>query len=381
LINSDSYNFKMIHESDEMLVTVPFSRTMDLEHDRRLPYRRRKNEEKNNIHWGQRKLLMSEIEFLTMYGHLSETVLYVGAADGRHLVLLSMMFPKHKFVLYDPSEFHKDLVNLSKQSAVEIHHELFLDEHVELYADQRVLFVSDIRMVPESFKANKSLGAEADESTNQELEENVRHDMELQKNWLLKLRPAAAMMKFRLPYLPGTTEYLRGEIYYQCWAPATSTETRLVISPELCANPEFVTYDHTVYEAIMFRFNLCTRNQKHNLPIVVEQGTPHNYDMFAELYILAGYLSSTGVDMQDMPLAINSMQETITKFFQKSIFEKKLELKKKMGLDLPDRSGYDRGRGGRGGRGRGNSRGRGDRGRGDRGRGNSRGRGQNKQYK
>lgn len=33
----------------------------------KLPYRRRDNEVKTAIHWGQRKLLISEIEFFTIH--------------------------------------------------------------------------------------------------------------------------------------------------------------------------------------------------------------------------------------------------------------------------------------------------------------------------
>lgn len=305
-------------EQKESQVRVEFNRIMNMTSDRRLPYRRRTHDRKTNVHWGQRKLLMSEIEFLTMYGELSSTVLYVGAADGQHIALLTHMFPKHKFILYDPSPFHKCLKNLEN---VEIHSELFLDHHVAQYADQRLLFVSDIRIVPDSYK-NGDLN---DESTNAELEKNVKNDMQLQQQWFLALRPAAAMMKFRLPYEPGTTEYLKGQIYYQCWAPATSTETRLIIPPELCANPEFVTYDHTAYESIMYRFNLCTRNQPCSLPIALQDRTLYSYDMWAEQYILAGYLSDAGISMQDMPLALLGMHQTLDKFFQKTIYDKKRE--------------------------------------------------------
>ena len=57
-------------------------------------------------HWGQRKLLFSEIEFLTLYGHLAKTVVYAGAAPGTHINYLSKeLFPEHKWVLVDPAPF------------------------------------------------------------------------------------------------------------------------------------------------------------------------------------------------------------------------------------------------------------------------------------
>jgi hypothetical protein len=44
----------------------------------RTKYQRRQGEAKTVDHWGQRKLLLSEIEFLTMYGDAEYTVVYAG---------------------------------------------------------------------------------------------------------------------------------------------------------------------------------------------------------------------------------------------------------------------------------------------------------------
>ena len=56
-------------------------------------YRRRRKEIKTVIHWGQMKLLLCEIEFLTRYSTNAKTVLYVGAAPGTHIVYLMQLFP------------------------------------------------------------------------------------------------------------------------------------------------------------------------------------------------------------------------------------------------------------------------------------------------
>jgi cap2 methyltransferase len=83
---------------------IPFRRILQ-EDDERLPYKRRKGEVKTVIHWGQRKLLMSEIEFLTLYGKTSQMVVYAGAAPGTHIALLSNMFPELHFFCVDPAPF------------------------------------------------------------------------------------------------------------------------------------------------------------------------------------------------------------------------------------------------------------------------------------
>ena len=68
--------------------------------------RRRRGERKSTVHWGQRKLLLSEIEFLTRYSQDGMTVVYAGAAPGTHISYLSELFPSLRFVLVDPADFH-----------------------------------------------------------------------------------------------------------------------------------------------------------------------------------------------------------------------------------------------------------------------------------
>src|SRR5690606_11262993 len=76
------------------------------DNDPQLPYNN-KNTKKTSVHFGQLKLLMSEIEFLTFYWNPSiknPIVVYIGAAPGTHLDMLSKMFPSFEFHLYDKLE-------------------------------------------------------------------------------------------------------------------------------------------------------------------------------------------------------------------------------------------------------------------------------------
>lgn len=84
-------------EGDGKKPEVKFSRVLS-EDMPCVPYRRRTGETKTVIHWGQRKLLMSEIEFLTEHAsevpkmlflsfyssdnNQSQWVIYAGAAPG-----------------------------------------------------------------------------------------------------------------------------------------------------------------------------------------------------------------------------------------------------------------------------------------------------------
>ena len=57
------------------------------------------------LHWGQRKLLLSEIQFLAQHLDKLKYVIYAGAAPGNKAFWLSQLFPSIKFILVDPVPF------------------------------------------------------------------------------------------------------------------------------------------------------------------------------------------------------------------------------------------------------------------------------------
>ncbi|KAG5466920.1 hypothetical protein LSCM1_01097 [Leishmania martiniquensis] len=74
------------------------------------PYRSRNKDIKSAIHWGQRKLLLSEIQLLCMYcrPEISYHIVYAGAAPGTHLAFLDEMFAsRHTWELIDPGQFDR----------------------------------------------------------------------------------------------------------------------------------------------------------------------------------------------------------------------------------------------------------------------------------
>jgi hypothetical protein len=91
---------------------------------------------KTVIHWGQRKLLLSEVEFLTLYGHLSSVVVYAGAAPGTHTGYLARLFPQHRFVLLDPAPF-----TVRETDRILCRNELFTDDVAREFAGKGVLFI------------------------------------------------------------------------------------------------------------------------------------------------------------------------------------------------------------------------------------------------
>lgn len=260
---------------------APFSRILHPDAPETV-YRRRYNEKKSVIHWGQRKLLLSEIEFLTNYTDLTGTVVYAGAAPGQHIELLHQLFPDIKFILYDPMPFSPRLQDTARRdgSNVEIIREYFADETALRFKDTGVYFISDIRTCSHVHYQDSVV------------EKYIEADMCDQMRWHVAMRPAKSMLKFRLPWSSNsnttTTEYLAGDVYLPVWGPQTTSETRLV--PR---GSEVVVWENDKYERQMFHFNTVTRVSLygHDLAVGSPNYLDYCFDCKSEAVILQNYLT------------------------------------------------------------------------------------------
>jgi hypothetical protein len=157
-----------------------------------------------------------------------------------------------------------------------------------------------------------------------ELDKNVVENMEWQKNWVILMQPVASMLKFRLPYSPGKTQYLDGKIYFQIWAGNTSSEGRLISERPY----KIIEYDNSDYDNCMFYLNYCQRNaEKYD-----KDGVPINYDWKGERYILQEYIKNSKNDKIDkIDKMINDIDKALgstlkNKYrIQKELEKKKLE--------------------------------------------------------
>eukprot|EP00929_Paragymnodinium_shiwhaense_P087863 TRINITY_DN48013_c0_g1_i1.p1 TRINITY_DN48013_c0_g1~~TRINITY_DN48013_c0_g1_i1.p1 ORF type:complete len:528 (-),score=112.74 TRINITY_DN48013_c0_g1_i1:117-1625(-) len=241
----------------------------------RRPYRERRNSLKTVVHWGQRKLLLSEIEFLTLYGRDCTRVIYAGSAPGTHVPFLETLFPHLHFVLVDPGEFR-----VKATAKVEVRREFFTTELARALREDpkrpssSTLFISDVRTGDPKIHSKE------------QVEAYVAKDMAMQQEWVRALEPHRAMLKFRLPWTPGRTEYLHGDIHLPVWGPPTTTETRLITDGKRTK-----LYDHRKYEEQMFFFNNVTRVRRYKTD-VIGAGLCEGYDSAAEVRILQGFLRS-----------------------------------------------------------------------------------------
>eukprot|EP01064_Diplonema_japonicum_P008862 TRINITY_DN16315_c0_g2_i1.p1 TRINITY_DN16315_c0_g2~~TRINITY_DN16315_c0_g2_i1.p1 ORF type:complete len:573 (+),score=168.28 TRINITY_DN16315_c0_g2_i1:62-1780(+) len=256
-------------------------------------YRRRQGEVKTTLHWNERKVLLSEAEFLTKEAGTDKvTVIYVGAAHGTHIPILSKMFPAISFILIGPEQ-----PACQESRRIKI---ILSEPSLQLLTELNNKFCST---------ASKLLFICKMKPTNPDSDACTSTDLTTQQDMLKALGSvSAALLKFRLPYSNGTSSYPKGRITFPVWGGQTSTEAR--IQPDIPLR--CVRYDHKKHEEQMFYFNTVTRlktyprycpsHTEHSSHVFAMQGTGYDwrYDCSAEIDILYNYVKLTGAKYFEM---------------------------------------------------------------------------------
>lgn len=179
----------------------------------------------SRCHWGQKKLLLSEIQFLTKVCQKLNTkslkdyaIVYAGAAGGHHLAILYDLFPELIWLLYDPGKFSKESYMHKQKEKVKIFNQFFTDDtfkHALQHSENRkILFISDIRLTP--------------------TEEAVMKDMISQTKWGTDIGADFMLLKYKPPYNDENTKLYK-----------TNTIADLQLNPDLIVNPDLKTDDKT----------------------------------------------------------------------------------------------------------------------------------------
>lgn len=238
-------------------------------------------EHRSTLHWGVRKLLLAELDFLRIHSKPGMLVVYAGASPGLQIPYLAAQFPALTFLLLDGAQ-----IRVKETEAISI---MIPENMTDPYSDSELarvvtdhpepkIFISDIRTSPPTERT--------------ESDEYVRLDMVKQLQWHDGLKPVASLLKFRLPWEDGTTQFYSGEIHFTPFGPQTTTETRMVVLPDT----PLQQYDHRIYEEQMFYFNRVTRVQyyDHQLSMYLDTANKawldHCYDCSREVQILQDYL-------------------------------------------------------------------------------------------
>lgn len=246
-------------------------------------------------HWGQRKLLLTEIEFLTKYGSDDNyLVVYAGAAPGSHLNYLSTIFPGLDFDLFDEKEFcAKQTKNITIKS------NKFTRSIAQKYVaiNRKILFICNVR----------TFRYQADG------QDDINDDMENQLDWYRIIKPQAALLNFRLSRTPDKTSYLKGHLMIEPWASSKAAECRLMVKKDA----KMIDYDYQTFEANLYHFQNITRVMyyNHDVDSVKNAGLDHCYDCRTEIFILEKYLTEVQRVKSDgqMKISIANMSQGISR--------------------------------------------------------------------
>ena len=181
-----------------------------------------------NLHHGQRKLFVSELQCLTHFCRDAAArlvVVYAGAAPGHHIPFFLRLFPGVEWHLYDPRAF-----DVPAGPNVHLYNEYFTDAVAESWRGRADVFISDMKM---------------------------------QDDWTRLMRPRrGAMLKFRPPYLEAGAAasplYTHGRVLWQTWPSVSSTEGRLIVSAADAVAPRR-PFDAARYQSACAVHNLAVR--------------------------------------------------------------------------------------------------------------------------
>jgi len=275
-----------------------------------------KDNENENCHMGQKKLLFSEIEFLnnvSKYVKLNDCLLvYVGASPGSHLNILKKLFPDIYFLLYDPGKINMDF----KDNLI------IFDGKNGFFNDSKINYILELKK-----KINKKyILYVSDIRTSEAVKDELLlwNNMIDQQRWGIKLNADFMLLKFRLPWLNkyikddylnfkndlsiykdkikiynnilenGDVLYLKGKIFTQIYSPTRSSETRLFVKKN---NNKYIIkkYNCYDYEDKLLYYNIHTRDnkikfKKSNTIQDYLLGYNNKYESVTEYYIIYKYL-------------------------------------------------------------------------------------------
>ena len=216
-----------------------------------------------------------------MHAQFNDTVVYAGAAPGTHIDFLKGMFTDlHlKYFLIDPGfacvQEHRrprDCTCIAERF------ELLgnTESSAEFWHGKNVLFISDIRT---------STAGRTPSQT------DVQSDMNMQLEWVKKMRPRAGMLKFKLPFANTIVPYIKGDIHLPIWGRQRTAESRLIFTDKTAFDNDTLiehTYSAGDYEKEMFYFNTTTRMSTYQWP---KRGCKC-YDCVAESLVLTRYFQA-----------------------------------------------------------------------------------------
>jgi hypothetical protein len=210
----------------------PFITIDDIKH--KLPYKHGASSNHLGLHIGQRKLLLSEVQFLN--NNMQKYCIYPGSAPSHKTHFLSNMFPDIKFILIDPNLFEIKIVENNKIFRNQTHADIvmlyhgfptnsltytkFQNKSIEKLndneTDEMINFIKSSShkiYIIEDYMTNnlalilKKLGVcnfisdiRSNVTNKNPIDFDIIWNRSMVHNWINILQPEISMVKFRVPY-------------------------------------------------------------------------------------------------------------------------------------------------------------------------------------
>lgn len=275
---------------------------------------------KPSVHIGQRKLFLSEMQFLTK--HPNKICVYAGSSPSNKTHYLSTLFPDVKFILIDPNKFniilpngkshrkerHDDIIHIyhhfgTSSNTYDVFDNKKLSELDEKQQDEildfiktsdhKIYIIEDYMGVDDAklFKKLGDITFISDIRSNSSkdgfpLDSDIYWNMSMMFNWISIMLPVESMLKHRMPYGDDTdslsdvykddfelskkfgidfendykqsiSKMSKATLYIQAWAGISSAEIRMHVKRENISN--IVEYNVKEIEERFFYYNCINR--------------------------------------------------------------------------------------------------------------------------
>lgn len=254
---------------------------------------------RTSLHNGQRKLFNCLLYFIAKYANDDDLILYAGSAPGWNISAVADLCPTVKFHLYDK----KPTKAYSSNNNIKIFHD-------PIYKEQGLLLTDDeiIKNGYKNMSDNLLLFSDIRSTDSRQIrtEQNVNQDLDLQKKWILDIKPRAFCLKFRIPYTDAKhvvnerKEYFDGFGLIQPFAGQTTTEIRLLNTYKqvIDSNGKVITknWELSEHQNRMFFVNTVLREwatYENKCTILKDvDGGDYCYDCSVEEMIFESFLNS-----------------------------------------------------------------------------------------
>ena len=255
--------------------------------------------------------------FLSKYANKNDIIVCTGLTSGTHIKILSQLYPKCQFELWDYIEYEVPMT-----PNVTSHRGILTAEDAKRYTKngKKTLFISNLRSWHERRK---------DHETTVKNDAIVMNDMKMQLDACRAMNPKIALLRFRLPWIPTTCEYITGTMYLRPYG-SLSTDTMMSTSDYETT----VTYDSQEYDEKLAAHHLsatCSVPEDNRWTNLINQyGIKNRWDNIYSLYITYMYLSTRKdfpqdiqkqhLDTINMFVELVESQDTIYKIATRTVF-------------------------------------------------------------